>query len=359
METVSCDLCGSCRAREVLRQGDLLHEISREIFTVVRCMDCGLGYLNPRPTAEEIGRYYPDQYFAPAEPGRKTGIEKSVKRFSRRVKRWIMEDFYGYPGAGRGSAWRILRKGILWPEQLRRRWVGRDLMPWIGGGRLLDVGCGPGGNLKVFQDQGWDVYGVEFSQAAAAQARARVGDRIHEGELETAPYEDETFDVIFLSHSLEHFLSPSRALMRIHRLLAPQGRLVIAVPNADSLEARLFGAAWVPWDPPRHLYHFTPATLRRLLEKCAFRAIRLRTGVGSHFFMVSLERQWRLRFGRPLPFKRLIEKLIARPFCLVAGHLGYGTELKVYAIKYETAVSDQQPAFSPPDPTSPVTRSDR
>ena len=333
METVNCDLCGSNQSREVLQQGDLIHAVSPELFTVVRCPDCGLCYLNPRPTTSEIGRYYPDQYFTPPSPRSRSSLEMSAKRLSRRVKQWIMEDFYGYPGAGPRRPWHVLRKIILWPEQMRRLWRGRDIIPWVGAGRLLDVGCGPGGNLAVFQEQGWDVYGIEFSQAAVAQARARVGDRIHAGTLDTAPYKDETFDVIFLSHSLEHFFSPSETLTRLRQLLAPHGQVVIAVPNADSLEARLFGPSWVPWDPPRHLYHFTPATLRRLLEKCGLRVVRLRTGVGSLFFMASLDCAWERRCHCRLPMRKVIERLIVRPFCLAAGHLGYGTEIKVEAVK--------------------------
>jgi SAM-dependent methyltransferase len=179
------------------------------------------------------------------------------------------------------------------------------------------------------------VYGIEFSPTAAVQARARIGDRIHAGTLDSAPYKDESFDVIFLSHSLEHFFSPSETLTRLRRLLAPHGRILIAVPNAGSFEARLFGSVWMPWDPPRHLYHFTPATIRRLLEKCGLRVVRLRTGVGSLYFMASLDRAWERRFHARLPMRNMIEKLFIRWLCRVAGHVGYGTEIMVHAVKTE------------------------
>jgi len=333
VETVACELCGSGRSYVVLRQRDLLLGVSNEEFTVVRCAVCGLRYLNPRPTREEIGLYYPEQYFPPSSPKERTGFEQAVKRFSGRVKQWIMEDFYGYPAAAPPGPLRRFRKVLLWPEKARRVFRGRDILPWMGQGRLLDVGCGPGGNLKTFLEHGWDVYGVEMSEVAVAQARERVGDRIHLGTLETAPFKDESFDVILFSHSLEHLFSPFDALGRVRRLLKPDGMIVIAVPNADSLEARLFGRWWFAWDPPRHLYHFEKATLNRLLERAGFRVVRLRTAVGSLFFMASLERVWTHRLGCSLPARKLIEKLIARPFCLAAGHLGYGTEITVYAVK--------------------------
>jgi SAM-dependent methyltransferase len=172
-----------------------------------------------------------------------------------------------------------------------------------------------------------------MSPVAAAQARERVGDRIHAGTLETAPFTDESFDVILLSHTFEHLFSPRETLTRIRQLLKPDGIVVLTVPNVGSLEARLFGRWWVAWDPPRHLYHFEKVTVGKLLQLAGFYVMQARTGVGSHFFMTSLERAGMHVFGRTLPARWVIERLIARPFCLVAGNLGYGTEITVYAAK--------------------------
>ncbi|MEW6247787.1 MAG: class I SAM-dependent methyltransferase [Nitrospirota bacterium] len=335
MQTVACELCGSHRASEVTRLRDMTHHVTEDEFTIVRCEECGLLYTHPRPSPEEIGRYYPPQYFSSAPAKSRTGVERLLKRLSENTKRWIREDFYGYPGSAPNGPLRFLRKALLWPEKTRRVLSGRDVLPWVGEGCLLDVGCGPGVNLATLQSQGWDVYGIEFSDTAAAQARARVGDRIHTGTLETAPFAESSFDVVLFSHSLEHMCSPCDALARAWRLLKPGGRLMVAAPNAESWERRIFGRWWFPWEIPRHLYHFDKATLTRLLQKAGFQVCWARTAVGSLFFMASLERFWMHRFGRALPLRRLVEKLIARPFCLIAGHLGYGTEITVHAVKRE------------------------
>ncbi len=261
METVACELCGSDRSRVVLRQRDLIHAITSEEFTVVSCETCGLMYLNPRPTPDEIGQYYPAEYFASVQPKSRSGVERLFKQLSKAVKRWISEDFYGYPSSANNAVWRGVRKLALWPEKGRRWLTGRDTLPWSGEGRLLDVGCGPGVNLKTFQEQGWDVYGIDLSETAVTIARERVGDRIYYGTLDTAPFDDESFDVVVLNHSLEHMFSPIKTLEGVRRLLRPGGMVVIAVPNAESWEARFFGPAWVHWDPPRHLYHFAKSTL--------------------------------------------------------------------------------------------------
>jgi len=191
-------------------------------------------------------------------------------------------------------------------------------------------------DLQGLQDPRRDVSRLDLSEVAVAQARALVGNRIILGTLETAPLAPETFDVVRFSHSFEHLFSPRGALERVRKLLAPGGVVVITLPNVGSLEARMFGPWWWPWELPRHLYHFERSTLVAALERAKFRVTHIRTGVGSLFFMASFERAVRHRFGRSLPLRRFVEKAVARPFCFLAGHMGYGTDLTVYAVKDPT-----------------------
>lgn len=323
MEGVVCEFCQVDQAPVVVQQRDLLHGVSTQEFSIVQCQQCGFLYLNPRPTEAEIWKFYPTRYFAPPSPPR---------RFSR-VKAWVMEDFYGYPAGASVGLWRRLRRILLWPEKVRRALCGRGNLPWVGQGRLLDVGCGHGVNAALLAQQGWQVYGLDLSQTAVAHARQLLGERVETGDLLTVKYGARAFDVVLMSHSLEHMYHLSAVLAEARRILDEEGLLVIAVPNADSLEARLFGRWWVNWDPPRHLYHFTRTTLRRLLERAGFRVIRGQTGVTPAHFMTSLERVWMHKFGRALPARKWIEKLFVRPFCLLVGNLGYGTEVTVYAVK--------------------------
>ena len=325
METVACEFCRSTRASVAFYQRDLLHRVSDEEFTIVRCEQCGVLYLNPRPTESEIGRYYPSQYFGQPSPPR---------AFSR-VKRWIMEDFYGYPPNGTAGSGRWLRRFALWPEMARRALTGRGQLPWVGQGRLLDVGCGHGVNAAMLAQQGWQVSWLDLSPEIVRQASTLLGDRVQVGDLLTVRYPDRSFDVVLMSHSLEHMYHPERVLGEAKRILDDHGLLVIAVPNAESVEARIFGRWWVNWDPPRHLYHFTKRTLGRLLIRAGFSPVRVRTGVTAAHFMSSLERAWTFSLGGQLPMKRLIEKFMARPLCLVVGNVGYGTELIMYARKQD------------------------
>ncbi|GMV51246.1 MAG: Ubiquinone biosynthesis O-methyltransferase [Nitrospirae bacterium] len=340
METVTCELCGSASHQVVLEQYDLAHRITDDLFTVVRCRICGLLFLNPRPTREEIGGYYPSTYY-PAAPPRQAGdLKRAAKRWSAQVRRWIAQDFYGYPITDRARGWQWLRRLLLWPEYLWRRWRGRGLLPWVGRGRALDVGCGSGSNLVTLQEQGWEVSGVDASAVAVAQARSRFGDRVRQGDLLSMAYADRSFDTVLFSHVLEHLHGPLPLLKEVWRILDWGGRVVILCPNAGSLEARWFGRWWFPWELPRHLFHYEEASLTRALETAGFRVESITTGLGSLYFMASLDRLWEQRLGRPVPCRRLLEKVLVRPFCFVIGHLGYGTELKAYARKDPPARRD-------------------
>lgn len=333
MESVPCNLCRSDDAQVVLRQRDLLLKVTDEEFTIVRCRRCGLTYLNPRPSQQAIGAYYPTVYYPPVPVKARPHVQQQAMRFSARIKRWVLEDYYGYPSPSPGGLNRALRRLLLWPEKTMRELKGRHPLPWRGEGKLLDVGCGAGGNLKGLQGQGWTVSGIEISEVAAAHAREVVDGHIHAGTLESAPFDAGTFDLVLMSHSLEHLPSPVDALQRVNRLLKDDGLLVVTVPNAKSLEAGLFGQWWFHWDPPRHFYHFDRDTLARAIQLAGLQPVQFRTGTGSTFFLASLERWWSAHRGSDLPLKKLLDRLLIRPLCLAVGHAGYGTELTVYATK--------------------------
>ena len=97
MELVFCDLCHSNQSDEMVKQRDLLLEVSRDLFTIVKCRNCGLVYLNPRPSKDLLGSYYPTDYYPPVQAKSRPKFQQEVKRLSSRLKRWVLEDYYGYP----------------------------------------------------------------------------------------------------------------------------------------------------------------------------------------------------------------------------------------------------------------------
>ena len=223
-----CIACGAKSARPRLA-------VAGFDAPVVVCEGCGLGRFQPQPPDEIIASFYPDSYYG--EPGRKfqPGVERLV--------RWV---------------------GARHVE-----FLSRGLPP---GARVLDVGCGRGVVLGALADRGFEVHGVEFSAAATRGADPRALLRVAP-RLADAGYPSAHFDQVLIWHVLEHLAQPRETLLEVRRILRPGGRLVVAVPNFSSLQARWSGTAWFHLDLPRHLYHFPLAALRRLLDETGFEPI--------------------------------------------------------------------------------------
>jgi len=336
VESATCVLCEATSSVVVVAQRDINLDLGEEVFTLVRCEGCGLIYLNPRPTQAEIHAYYPKEYY-PLENSREPRlVDQFFKHLSNPLKKGIMQEFYGYPeklGARRSSLGRVLRRLALFPEYWHLKFAGRDIIPFWGDGRILDVGCGPGKLMRVLRERGWDTYGLDFSPVAVDYARSKHGLNAILGDLFEAAYKDAFFDVVLFNHSLEHMYNPVETLCESYRILKPGGLLLIYIPNAGSFEARLFGKWWVQWDVPRHLFHFTKDTIARLLSKTGFRLSKIKTGVGSSFFLGSTDHLYKYVFQINGKHGKFMRHFVADPICLLAGHLGYGTEMKVYAEK--------------------------
>ncbi len=139
-------------------------------------------------------------------------------------------------------------------------------LPYRGEGRLLDYGCGSGWYLERMRRRGWNVTGMDFSPHGARKVRERYGIEVHVGKLPHPAVPEASYDVITLGCVLEHVHAPHELIAAATEALKPGGLLVIVVQNIDSWGFRVFGPSWWPLELPRHLLHFKPATLRRLVE---------------------------------------------------------------------------------------------
>ena len=140
-----------------------------------------------------------------------------------------------------------------------------DILPPLAPGRLLEVGCASGAFLHQMAGQGWQVEGIEFSEKAAKAAES-LGYRVHKGPLETARAPREPVDLIVGWMVLEHLHDPIGNLIKLREWAKPDTWLVLSVPNAGSLEFRLFKEKWYGLHLPNHLHHFTLATLNLVLR---------------------------------------------------------------------------------------------
>jgi 2-polyprenyl-3-methyl-5-hydroxy-6-metoxy-1,4-benzoquinol methylase len=248
LETTNCPLCGSNRASLVVAAVDRDAAAtqpdeargSSPSFTVVRCRQCELCYTNPRPTPAAIGRFYNDSY-APHQT-----LPAALKKSRHGSKLW---------------------RRITGKKQ--PNWERGEIEP-VGKCRLLDFGCGAGLFLRQMHNRGWQVAGLDFSEKVVQQVREKLKLPVLLGTLPHPDLPPESFDLVTLWHSLEHVHQPLEVLREVNRLLVPGGKVLVAVPNIDSVPFRWFGSSWYGLDLPRHLTHFTPTTLRNILYRAGF-----------------------------------------------------------------------------------------
>ena len=207
-----------------------------ENFMLVQCSACGFVYLWPMP--EEMEKYYEDAGYQPHQ--------EKAETFTDRLYRWAR----------------------VWNLNIKRRMVEK----YNKKGMLLDYGCGTGAFLSHMRNTGWNVQGVEPSEKARS-----VG--ILDGlNIQTdIDQVSGSFDVITLWHVLEHIENAHEVIGSLSRKLTPNGIFVIAVPNRDSHDAKVYKSCWVAYDAPRHLYHFRPRDMVRFFETHRLRIVSKRT----------------------------------------------------------------------------------
>jgi 2-polyprenyl-3-methyl-5-hydroxy-6-metoxy-1,4-benzoquinol methylase len=218
-----CAWCGGSPARRM---------DAGEGFQLVECRRCGFVSTFPQLPGSEIEHYYPEFYYG-----------RNNRRFNPLFE-WLIRIFR----ARRAAA----------------------IERFVASGRALDVGCGRGLLPSILRERGWEAHGLEISPTAARHARDHLHIPVFVGNLLESPYSRDYFEVVVFWHVLEHLADPAAALRRSREILKPGGLLVVAVPNYDSLQARLTGRHWFHLDIPRHYHHFRLPVLRRLLQENGF-----------------------------------------------------------------------------------------
>ena len=241
--------CLACSSKNLvfMHEGkDRLHAISGS-FSVVKCAKCGLRMLDPQPSTVVLNNHYPKTYHAYAHSN-----EAKTRKFEFAV--YLYKLYFSKNN-------RVFEKLFFLPLRhlLRRTRIRNN-------SNLLDVGCGYGSFLLKMRSCGLNVQGVEFSDSGAKEARSHGLD-VSTGTLEQQKYPAGSFDVITLNHVLEHVRYPKKTLIELARILNTGGVIILAVPNATSFAAVLFGKYWASLDVPRHLATHTPHTIALLAKQ--------------------------------------------------------------------------------------------
>ena len=277
MEQVKCDFCGGSDVEEVARQTDLIHKTTSEEFCIVRCRQCGLNYVNPRPDSVEIGKYYSDEYsFHSNQTGAKLAVVSLLTRLANSPL-YALATFI--PGLGRR----------LIPYVKPR--IEDPVRKYFQGGRILDIGCGSGesahfwgasGALQAYRKFA-EVHGLEVDDGARQILEAK-GISAYK-RLPDVPAELK-FDIIRMNWSLEHVHSPAEYFEFIARHLAEKGKAIISIPNYDGL---IYTLARDCVEVPIHLYHFRKRDIQNYAGKFGLEIFSFRTFSYPQMFAFAAE----------------------------------------------------------------------
>lgn len=273
---LSCPVCSSIK-RVPLFEGliDNVFFVAPGTWTLHRCEQCSTAYLDPRPTEQSIGRAYEGYYTHKTHEERpdQIGPLSFVRLFRRMLSNGYANRRYGTrrKPASKIGWWVVSaipsRRNVLDTQF-------RHLPKPDPGARLLDVGCGNGDFLINATEAGWHATGIEIDPEAARVARGR-GLAVDVGTVNDLADTTNEYDVIYLSHVIEHVHDPRALLNAVRRMLKATGVVYIDTPNIQSSGARIFGKNWRGIEAPRHLTLYNPDSLTSLLSQLGFRDIRV------------------------------------------------------------------------------------
>ncbi|MEP7237757.1 MAG: class I SAM-dependent methyltransferase [Ferruginibacter sp.] len=254
----SCPVCNSELIQEQLTAKD--YTVSQNNFSIWQCNACTLRFTQDVPEQEAIGAYYAsDNYISHSD-----------------TKKGIINSLY-----------HLVRKRTLGAK--RRLVINETGMPK---GKILDIGCGTGAFLQSMKEADWEITGLEPDTIARNKAAELYG--IHPQEPDKLfELNAASFNAITMWHVLEHVHELHAYIKQIADLLAVNGKLFIAVPNYTSKDAATYGAHWAAYDVPRHLYHFSPQSMEKLLSMYGLKLTAVKPMWFDSFYVSMLSEQYK------------------------------------------------------------------
>lgn len=231
IEYQCCPLCQNEHISSVFSAED--YTVSHEIFAVWECNNCTLRFTQNVPSAADIGRYYQSENYISHSDTASGFINKLYHQVRKRT--------------------------LVQKEKLVKKMTGKK------SGTILDVGCGTGAFLHTMKEAGWQITGLEPDPVAAANAMELYNIQPMSSE-KLYDLRPGSYDAITLWHVLEHVHDLHGYMTKLKSLLKPRGKLLIAVPNYTSYDASKYQQYWAAYDVPRHLYHFSPASMKKLFS---------------------------------------------------------------------------------------------
>ena len=206
--------------------------VTGESFDIVECEACSIRTTTPFPDKKIIGNYYSsDDYIS--HDDKVSGIFDSIY-------------------------------GLVRTYQLnkKKKLIGKYFNK--SNGKILDIGCGAGDFLQYMKENHWNINGVDTSNKARKIANKKLNIKVMDPK--DWINNKEKYDVITCWHSLEHVHEPWVYLDKIKKSLTLDGFLIVALPNYQSTDAKIYKEFWAAYDTPRHLYHFTIKSMNKTIK---------------------------------------------------------------------------------------------
>ena len=228
----SCPVCKGNELAEIFSAKD--YTVSGEYFSIEKCLTCTLLFTQNIAEQNEIGRYYASENYI-SHSDTQAGLVNKL--------------------------YHLIRKKTL---QSKKKLIERGSEK--SNGNILDIGCGTGAFLHTMKTEGWEITGLEPDENARAKAKTLYGIQPQpSNNIFNLP--DNGYDAITMWHVLEHVHQLHEYIGQLKNMLTDNGKIFIAVPNYTSYDAQHYNAFWAAYDVPRHLYHFSPASMKRLVEQ--------------------------------------------------------------------------------------------
>ncbi len=252
----NCPVCGSNDLEIYMETQDYF--LTQEKFSIVECKACSFKFTNPRPLENELAKYYKSEAYishSDSSEGLFNKVYQKVRKYTLCKKYKLITDFKAK-------------------------------------GKILDIGCASGNFLSIFKENGWETVGVEPNEEIREYAKNKFGLNVYpEDYLKQMP--ENEFDVITMWHVLEHVFDLDARMRDLKRLLKKDGILIIAVPNADCLDAQIYDKYWAAYDVPRHLYHFTQKSIETLLANYDFKIKEIKPMIFDAYYVSLLSEKYR------------------------------------------------------------------
>jgi 2-polyprenyl-3-methyl-5-hydroxy-6-metoxy-1,4-benzoquinol methylase len=279
------------------------------------CSNCGFIFQHPLPTLEQISSFYPKEYEVYEE-------ESRLKKISS-FRKSVLKKYYGYTHLKTNP----LNDALCF---ITKFFSNKHEVHYKLDGKLLDVGCGNGRYLDGMKKLGWQTKGVEFNESAVGVCNLS-GLNVHHGDLFSANFEKDSFDVINVSHVIEHVPNPKEFFTELSRVLKENGTLIIKTPNSEALGRKFFNTNWYANDVPRHLYLFSEKNLNVLADLCGLKISQLQTRSSPKIILNSLDY---VLSNKAKPSKKIKwMRLIAKAYVAFAHFKKRGDEIFVVFTK--------------------------